>query len=127
MDGIKGVQQVSESWWQFFDFCFNVDPASTLCETFWTRTVAGFIVLGILTVLVGIWKYFNYLREYRAALRAQWEREQADEVGIQEASWHADKAYQAELPEDEVLARIREAVEARKREIGNSPKPDGAT
>jgi hypothetical protein len=62
----------------------------------------------------------DYRRKYAAAERAQWLREQADEVGIREAAWDGDKTYQAELPDDEVLTRIRAAVEQRKREIAGA-------
>jgi hypothetical protein len=53
-----------------------------------------------------------------AALRAEWERSQVDESAIREASWDGDKAYQSHLPDDEVLERIRAAVEQRRRDAG---------
>jgi hypothetical protein len=53
-------------------------------------------------------------------VREEWLREQADEAGIKEATWDGDKAYQAELPDDEVLTRVRAGIEQRKREM-NAP------
>ncbi len=124
MDGIKSTQQFADSWWQFFDYCFNVNPASLICEPFWARFIGAFIFLGVVAVCVGCWKYVDYRRKYNAALRAQWLCEQVDESAIKEASWAGDKAYQAELSDEEVLARIREGVEQRKRDVATaSPAP----
>jgi hypothetical protein len=115
MDPIKDTQRIAESWWQFFDYCFNINPASLICEPFWAKFIGIFIATGVLAVLAGVWKYFSYRRKFAAALRAQAERERIDEVEIREASWNGDKAYQSHIPDREVLAQIRAAVDERKR------------
>jgi len=124
MDAIKAINGLVDSWWKFFDYCFNYNPASLVCEPFWTKLIAGFILFGALCVLVGGWMYFSFRRKYAAALRAQAERERIDEEGIREAVWNGDKAYQAHLPDAEILSRIRASVEERKREAA-SPPPNG--
>lgn len=116
MDGFRNAQQLGESWWTFFDYCFNHNPTALICEPFWGKLIGSFIAVGAVTVLFGVWKYFDYRRKYAAAVRAEWEREQVDEAGIREAIWNGDKAYQSHLPDDEVLDRIRAALEQRKRE-----------
>jgi hypothetical protein len=116
LDEVRSAQQIGESWWNFFDYCFNYNPTAMICEPFWRNTIGAFIVIGGLAVLYGIWKYIDYRRKYAAAVRAQWEREQVDEAGIREATWDADKAYRSDLTDDEVLERIRSAIDQRKRE-----------
>ncbi|MPZ43826.1 MAG: hypothetical protein GEV05_10550 [Betaproteobacteria bacterium] len=116
MDGIKNAQHLGESWWNFFDYCFNHNPTALICEPFWAKLIGAFIAAGVITVLFGVWKYIDYRRKYAAAVRAEWERGQVDEVAIREASWDGDKAYQSHLPDDEVLERIRAAVEQRRRD-----------
>lgn len=120
MDGIKNTQQLAESWWAYFEYCFSHNPGASICEPFWSRVIIFFVLVGSIAVAVGAWKYLDYRRKYAAALRAQWEREQVDEAQIQEEVWRGDKAYQAELPEEEVLGRIRAGIEQRKREVGQS-------
>jgi hypothetical protein len=120
VDGIKSAQHLGESWWNFFDYCFNHNPTALICEPFWARFIGAFIATGVIAVLYGAWKYIDYRRKYAAALRAEWERGQVDEAAIREASWDGDKAYQSHLPDDEVLQRIRAAVEQRK-QTANAP------
>jgi hypothetical protein len=119
MDGIKNAHELAESWWAYFDYCFSHNPGASICEPFWNRFIAVFVGVGLIAVAFGTWKYIEYRRNYAVALRAQWEREQIDEAQIQEEVWHGDKAYQAELPEGEVLQRIRAGIEQRKREVGS--------
>ena len=121
MEAIEKVQKLAGSWWNFFDYCFNHDPGASLCQAFWGKTIVACIGLGAVLVAYGVWKYVAYRRQYAAAIRAQWLREQSDEVGIQEERWIADSAYQADIPEDELLARIRAGVAARQREVGPPP------
>jgi hypothetical protein len=121
MDGLKIAQQLGESWWSFFDYCFNHNPSALICEPFWAKFIGAFIASGVIAVLFGVWKYFDYRRKYAAALRAEWEREQCDEAAIKEATWDGDKAYQSHLADDEVLERIRAAIEERKRAVAASP------
>jgi len=120
MDPIKDTRRLADSWWQFFDYCFNINPAALICEPFWMKLIGAFIAAGVLAVLVGIWKYFSYRRKYAAAMRAQAEREHIDEIEIREASWNGDKAYQSHIPDKEVLAQIRTAVDERKRNVAAS-------
>jgi hypothetical protein len=124
MDGLQRTTQLAESWWQSFYYCFSLNPASLICESFWAKAIGAFIAIGAVAVVAGIWKYIDYRRKYAAAVREEWLREQADEVGIKEATWDGDKAYQAELPDDEVLARVRAGIEQRKREM-NAPTSAG--
>jgi hypothetical protein len=114
VDGLKNAQHLGESWWNFFDYCFNHNPTALICEPFWTKFIGTFIAIGVAAVVYGVWKYFDYRRKYAAALRAEWEREQVDEAAIKEATWDGDKAYQSSLADTEVLERIRAAVAQRK-------------
>ena len=116
VDGLKNAQHLGESWWNFFDYCFNHNPTALICEPFWAKFIGTFIASGVIAVLFGVWKYFDYRRKYAAALRAEWEREQVDESGMREATWDGDKAYQSHLSQDEVLKRIRAAVAQQKAE-----------
>lgn len=114
MDGFKNAQQLGESWWHFFDYCFNHNPTALICEPFWTKVICAFIAVGAIAVLYGAWRYIDYRRKYAQALRAEWEREQVDLAAIKEATWDGDKAYQSHLADQEVLERIRAAVARRK-------------
>jgi hypothetical protein len=116
VDGIKSAQHLGESWWHFFDYCFNHNPTALICEPFWTKLIGAFVAAGVVAVAFGVWKYIDYRRKYAAAVRAEWERSQVDEAAIREASWDGDKAYQSHLADDEVLDRIRSALDQRKRE-----------
>jgi hypothetical protein len=116
VDGIRNAQHLGESWWTFFDYCFNHNPTALICGPFWGKVIGSFVAMGAIAVLFGAWKYIDYRRKYAAALRAEWEREQVDETGIREAIWDGDKAYQSHLPDDEVLERIRSALDQRKRD-----------
>ena len=124
MGGAQSISQTTSAWWQFFDYCFNVDPASTICQPFWDKAIGTFIVFGFVLVAYGVWKIWDYRRKYAAALRAQWLREQVDEVGIKEAQWAADKVYEPDVPDDELLERIRAGLAARKREASQAPRTE---
>jgi hypothetical protein len=104
------------SWWQYFDYCFNVSPGALVCEGFWLNLIAAFVALGVLAVAAGVWKYLSYRRKFAAAIRAQWLREQADESEIREFAWKGDTPDAAALTEEQLAANIRAAMEERKRE-----------
>ena len=95
-----------------------------ICQSFWAKVIWGFIILGCIGVLYGLWVFWDYRRKWQQARIAQWQRESVDEAGIKEIQWIADKAYQAEVPDDELLARIKAAVDARKLEVGSGSRPD---
>lgn len=124
MEGVRNAEQMAKSWWQFFDYCFNYDPSALICQSFWAKVIWGFIILGCIGVLYGLWVFWDYRRKWQQARIAQWQRESVDEAGIKEIQWIADKAYQAEVPDDELLARIKAAVDARKLEVGSGSRPD---
>lgn len=115
MDGIRNAQDIVGPWWAYFDYCFSANPLSTVCGPFWERIILAVVIGGLIATAYGALKYFAYRRRDRRARIAEWEREQSDEVGIKEATWNGDKAYQAELPDAEVAARIRAALDERKR------------
>jgi hypothetical protein len=120
VDGIRSAQSLGESWWHYFDYCFNHNPTALICEPFWAKLIGAFIAAGVVAVAFGVWKYIDYRRKYAAAARAEWERGLVDEAAIREASWDGDKAYQSHLPDEEVLERIRAAVEQRRRDAGTA-------
>jgi hypothetical protein len=125
MDGIRNAQQLAEPWWQFLVYCFNENPGALVCSPFWGKVIGAFIAIGCIAVLAGCWAFVSYRRKYYAAMRAQWMRESIDEVGIKETTWDGDKAFQAELPDDEVLARVRAGIEARRKEVRTAPPLGG--
>ena len=108
-------------WWQFFDYCFNHNPGSGICTPFWRWSLGAVVGIGVLVLVVTAWKYYRYRRKHQAAVIAEWERSQVDEVGIRENMWDGDKAYQADLPQEEVLQRIRQAVEQKKASATPNP------
>lgn len=114
MGSAKEAEAVLTSWWQYFDYCFNISPGALVCEGFWLKLIAGFVGVGALAVAVGIWKYWSYRRKYAAAMRAQWLREQADESEIRDIAWKGDAPDTTALGDAELAARIRTAMEARK-------------
>lgn len=120
MGNTKAAEAVLTSWWQYFDYCFNISPGALVCEGFWLNLIAGFVAVGGLAVAVAIWKYWSYRRKYAAALRAQWLREQADESEIREIVWKGDTPETTALSDAELAGRIRTAMEARKREDASS-------
>ena len=119
------MQQIAGSSRNLFDYCFNHDPGGLpVPGPSGARRSSPCIGLGAGLVAYGVWKYVEYRRQYAAAIRAQWLREQADDVGIQEGRWIGDSAYQTDIPEDELLERIRAGVAARQREVG-PPRVEG--
>ncbi len=116
MTTTRNAEAVLTSWWQYFDYCFNVSPGALVCEGFWLNLIAAFVGIGVLAVVAGIWKYLAYRRKFAAAVRAQWLREQADESAIREVAWKGDVQGAAALTDEQLAANIRAAMEARKRE-----------
>lgn len=122
MDGIKQVQDTLGPWWAYFEYCFNLNPLSTVCGPFWERIIMGAVVVGFIAAGYGLLKYHAYRRQERRARIAQWESEQADEAGIREAIWNGDKAYRTELGDEEVARQIRAALADRKSQ-NSAPAP----
>lgn len=116
MSGTKDAERLLTSWWQYFDYCFNVSPGAFVCESFWRNVIVGFVGLGVAAVLAGAWAYWSYRRKYAAAVREQWLRDQADESAIRELSWKGDTAAPLDMPDAELAARIRAAIDRRKQD-----------
>jgi len=110
-------------WWQYFDYCFSHNPSAGICVPFWRWSIGTVVCIGVVVLIATAWKYYRYRRAYQAAVLAEWERSQVDEVGIKENMWDGDKAYQSHVPQEEVLARIRQAVEQKKASAPAHPPP----
>ena len=122
MDGIKNAQALVEPWWTYFSYCFGDNPLSSVCESFWERIILGFIALGAIAVLAGLFKFFSYRRKFAAALRAQAERDAIDDEAIRARIWNGDKAYQTDLSSDEIERRVRDGIEERRRDARAAPQ-----
>lgn len=62
MDGIRNAQAVVEPWWTYLSYCFNDNPLSAVCGPFWERIIIGVVIVGVIAVLAGTWKYLVYRR-----------------------------------------------------------------
>ncbi len=122
--GTVDPQQLLQSWWQYFDYCFNFNPSASTCESFWGNVIGAFIGIGVLMVLIGAWKVWDYRRKARRAAIAEWERNSIDEAGIKEAMWRGEEMAEVDsTPDEDLVAKIRAGVEQRKREVASSPRP----
>lgn len=118
------LERNAVTWWQFFDYCFNHNPAALACESFWAKAIGAFVAFGVVMVSIGIWKAVDYKRKARRAAIAEWQRNSIDEVGIREVTWAGEAGLvDNETPDDELVTKIREGVEQRKREIASNRSP----
>lgn len=99
-------------------YCFD-NPMAFVCEGYWEYAVLGFAGLGVFGVLIGLVSYIRYRRKVAEAIRAQWLRDQADEVGIREARWVGDDA--PSVPDQDLVAIARAGIAQRRKEIGSPP------
>ncbi len=123
MDWLRSARATFDPWLSYIEYCFNGDPLSPMCGPFWQRVILGVIAVGALAVGYGCWYYYQQRRKERQAAIAEWERAQVDFAGIKEKSWEGDKAFQADMPEEEMARRIREALDQRRAEQAATTKP----
>lgn len=114
MDWIKPTQAFIERWWAYIDWCLKAEIHAPVCQPFWSWATGALLGIVILAVVWAVAKFISYRIKLAAALRAEEEREAvADEDTMREHTWDGDKAYQTDLPAEEVERRIKDALVAR--------------
>lgn len=118
---IDAFQQWFAQWFAYIGSCLDLPMTAPVCRPLWmwiliaTSTFAGALLLWIL------WRVIDYKLKWRAALRAQAERDRIDYEEIERMKWVGDKAYSGNIPEEEIERRIAEAIAARKGQTSSSP------
>ena len=105
---------VLQQWVTYVSSCMELPMQAPVCKPFWTWVMIGAFAFSGLIVLVIVWKIMSYRIKLAAALRAEEQRAHVDHEAIAAKRWDGDKAYSAELGDEEVERRIREAVEQRR-------------
>ena len=112
MKAIDLTLQWFGQWFAYLTTCVELPMAAPVCRPFWTWTAIGAAFIAGVFMLWLLWRFIDYKLKWRAALRAQAERDRIDYDEIQRVKWIGDTAYQADLSEDEVHRRITEGLEA---------------
>jgi len=123
VQALTAVTELINRWWAYVEFCLEAALTAPVCRPFWTWSVIALLGLGAVTCVAIAWRYLSWRHQHKVAQRAYEQRMSvADEATMQAARWNADKAYQSDVPPEEIERRIREAVEQRRREAGGEPR-----
>lgn len=102
---------------QFVLTCLNLPMTAPLCRPLWMIVVYLAIGIGALLVIWAVWKMIDYHLKYRAALRAQAERERvaAPEI-MRQHTWSeaGDVADNVDVTDPHLAAKIKRELELRK-------------
>lgn len=119
MQVLNAIADWFTRWRAYVEFCLDADLTAPVCRPLWTWAMLVLLGFGALSCVVIAWRYLAWRHQHKVAQRACEERMRvADEATMQAARWNADKAYQSDVPAEEIERRIREAVEQRRRASG---------
>ena len=111
--------------WAYFDWCLNADIQMPVCRPFWMWVMFALLGVGALAVVWITIEAISYRLKLAAALRAEAYRASvADEDTMRAHRWEGDKAYQGDLPPEDIERRIKEALAARANEARPPPSSD---
>ena len=103
--------------WAYLDWCLNADIQTPVCRPFWMWVMFALLGVGALAVVWITIEAISYRLKLAAALRAEAYRASvADEDTMRAHRWEGDKAYQGDLPPEDIERRIKEALAARANE-----------
>lgn len=113
MEAIKLIEAFLMQWAGYLTHCVKSDIRTPSCTPFWTWVAYILIAIGIISVITLVASFISYKLKYRAALRAQAERERvADENTMQQYRWVGDDAHVQDDANAEI--RIKNAIAARR-------------
>ena len=115
MDVLMAAKKHVEYWIAYLSYCWEQPIQAPVCRPIWTWVMIAILAIGAITAITITWKIISYKIKLAAALRAEQERASVDTDAIQARRWDGDKAYSAELGDEEIERRIREAMHARHR------------
>lgn len=122
MEAIKLTEAFLMKWAGYFATCIISDFRTPSCTPFWTWIAYILFVIGAISVTYLIANFVSYKLKYRAALRAQEERERvADSDTMQKHIWEGDKAYQTDRPTENVELQIKAALAKRRPKTDSEP------
>ena len=129
MEAIKLIEQY---WLQlkrlaiYAQFCVESDIHAPVCHDFWIWTAYASAGLGLLiAVMIGkkILKEQLEFRRNRKRLEAR--KIVADPETIEHARWKGEDAAEVELSQEELAARMREAINAQAKSAATNTKSGG--
>ena len=123
MTVIDAGQQWFAQWFAYLAACLDLPMTAPVCRPFWIWIVIATSGLAVSLALWLLWRIISYKLKWRAALRAQAERDKINYEEIERVKWVGDSAYQGDLSVEEIEKRISDAIAANK---GQTP-PNPAT
>jgi hypothetical protein len=119
---MKAVAIMQQYWSQvtgYLTACWDLPWAATVCQPLWSKVALSAIAAGALLILWAIWKVIDYKLKYRAAIKAEEQRqyipppEEMDKI-----KWRGDHnpLMPIEQADADMTAKIRDEIERKKLE-----------
>ncbi|MBI4192898.1 MAG: hypothetical protein HY525_20485 [Betaproteobacteria bacterium] len=128
---MKAMEMLQEYWeqlkrlWVYAQYCVDNDIRTLVCRDFWMWTVYISLALGLLiAVIVGKKIFREQLEFYRNKKRLEARKIVADAETIEQARWKGESDSDLELSQEELAARMREAMKARAELAAANSKKD---
>lgn len=117
---MKAIEILQQYWaqikrlWIYVGYCVDNDIRTPVCREFWMSTVYISLALGLLiAIIIGRKILREQLEFYRNKKRLEARSIVADAETIEEARWRGEDTSDVELTEEELAARMREALKQR--------------
>ena len=128
---MKAIEMLQQYWelinrlWIYAQYCAQNDVRTLVCRDFWMWTVYVSIGLGFLiAVILGKKIFREQLEFYRNKKRLEARKIVADEETMEQARWKGEASSDNELSQEELAARMREAIKLRAEQAAPAPKKD---
>jgi hypothetical protein len=113
VEAIKLTEAFLMKWAGYLTVCISSDVRTPACTPFWIWVAYILMAIGIISVTALLVSFISYKLKYRAALRAQAERDRIpDEETMKQYRWVGDEAHVQDDTNAEV--RIRNAIAAQR-------------
>ena len=104
-------------WWAYAKGCLDVDILAPACRSFWAWAIGAVLVVAVLIAAWMVVKLVSHMMKLAAARRAEAARAKvADETTMRAHAWEGDRAYQTDVPTEDLQRRIKDALVTRANE-----------
>lgn len=108
MPNTDTLLQMIAGWLHWLDSCLHLPMATAACRPFWMAIVYACAAIGTALLIWPIWLWIDYRLKYRAALRAQAEREAVAAPEVMAAARFTEAGDVAEdVTDPQLAAKIR--------------------
>lgn len=115
MKAIEYLERIWQQWTAYVLWCVDAPYTAPVCQPLWTWVAIGAALMGAGVFAWIAWKYFDYQKKYREALRAQAALDDvADVETMDSVKWTGDNVTAESTGDPNVAQQIREALERRK-------------